>query len=452
MKEDTIAAISTALGVGAISIIRMSGDEAISVVSSLTHQPKLLDVPSHTIHYAHIYEEENVIDEVLISIMRAPKTFTKEDVVEINCHGGIATTNKVLELILRKGVRLAEAGEFTKRAFLNGRINLIEAEGIMNLINAESEKARQLSINQVTGKVTNLIENLRKEILETLASIEVNIDYPEYDDAITITHDVLKPRLKNVKAKMKQIIEAAENGRLMNQGIKTAIIGKPNVGKSSLLNALLEEEKAIVTDIAGTTRDIVEGKLTFRGITLNIIDTAGIRDTNDIVEQIGVQKSKKIIEEADLVLAIFDNSRPTAKEDLEILKQIKNHNYLILLNKIDLETKFDLQAFENSNYIACSVKEQKGLEEIKDAIFKIFQIGTLSTDNFSYLSTARQIALAKEAYQHLLDALNSIEENVPIEMVDIDLQECWTKLGNIIGVNYSEELIDQLFSQFCLGK
>ena len=303
--KDTIAAISTALGVGAISIIRVSGNDAIKIVNSISKRKILETVDSHTITYDHIMEDGKVIDEVLISVMKAPRTFTCEDVVEINAHGGITTTNRILKELLKKGCRLAEPGEFTKRAFLNGRIDLTQAEGIMDLINSKTEKARNLAINQLDGKVSNLINELRNDIIQILANIEVNIDYPEYEDIEELTNEKVRPMLDNLEKKMKKILNESENGKLVREGIKTSIIGKPNVGKSSLLNRLLNEEKAIVTDIEGTTRDIVEGTIVIDGILLNIIDTAGIRETNDLVESIGVKKSMELIEKSDLVLYVY---------------------------------------------------------------------------------------------------------------------------------------------------
>ena len=303
--NDTIAAISTTLGVGAISIIRVSGNDAIKIVNKIFKGKNLEKVETHTINYGHIVDKDEIIDEVLVSVMKSPKTFTTEDVVEINCHGGISTTNKVLELVLNNGARLAEPGEFTKRAFLNGRIDLTQAESVMDLINSKNESKRKVAIKGLNGYVSNIIRNLRQEILELLASIEVNIDYPEYEDAIVMTNDIVKPKITEIKEKLIKIINESENGKILTSGIKTIIIGKPNVGKSSILNRLLDEEKAIVTDIEGTTRDTVEGSITINGVSLNIIDTAGIRETEDIVEKIGVEKSLSLINEADLIGRTF---------------------------------------------------------------------------------------------------------------------------------------------------
>ena len=328
-NEDTIAAISTALGVGAISIIRVSGNEAITIVNKIFDK-NLLQAKSHTIHYGHIIENNQIIDEVLVSVMLAPKTFTKENIIEINCHGGISTTNKVLELLLLSGARLAEPGEFTKRAFLNGRIDLTQAEGIMNLIESKTDISRQMSINQLSGKASNLIINLRKELVNIISNIEVNIDYPEYEDIEVLTNEKIIPQISTIKNKLKKIITSSTEGKLINEGINIAIIGRPNVGKSSLLNTLLEEKKAIVTDIEGTTRDTIEGRFILNGIVCNIIDTAGIRKTDNLVEKIGVDKSLETLAKADLVILMLNNNEPLTKEDEKLLSlvQEKKHNIL----------------------------------------------------------------------------------------------------------------------------
>ena len=448
--EDTIAAISTSLGVGAISIIRVSGNESINIVNNIFKGSNLLEKKSHTITYGYIVDNDKIIDEVLISIMKSPKTFTTEDVVEINCHGGIATTNKVLELLLLNGCRLAEPGEFTKRAFLNGRIDLIEAEGIMGVINAKTEKTRQLALNQLNGSTSNLIKQLRQEILELLASIEVNIDYPEYDDIEQITNDILSPKINQIINKIKEIIRKSESNKLIKDGINVSIIGRPNVGKSSLLNCLLEEEKAIVTDIEGTTRDIVEGQINLNGLILNIIDTAGIRSTEDTVEKIGVQKSLDLIEKSDLVLYMINNNEKITDEDIKILNSLKNKNYIVVINKNDLESKIDKNLI--TNYVKISVKNNEGIEKLKNKILELFNLEKIETSDLSYLSDARSIALLKQALNAIISAKEGINISYPIDMIEIDIKECWNLLGEIIGETYQEELINQLFSQFCLGK
>ena len=449
--NDTIAAISTAMGVGAISIIRVSGNDSLEIVNKIFKGKDLTKVDSHTINYGYIYDGADKVDEVLISVMLAPKTFTREDVIEINVHGGIATTNKVLELLLINGCRLAEPGEFTKRAFLNGRIDLIEAEGVMDLINAKTEKSRSLALNQVSGSVSQLIKDLRQEIVNTLANIEVNIDYPEYEDIEVMTIEMVKKNIENIRSKINEILNRSENGKIVKDGIKTVIIGRPNVGKSSILNRLLEEEKAIVTDIAGTTRDIVEGQVSIDGILLNIIDTAGIRETNDLVESIGVKKSLALIDDADLILFVLNNNEPLTEEDSEILNKIKNKNSIVIINKVDLEKKLFLEDI-NNNKVYISALNNEGIDALKQMIKDIFNLEKIEQNDLTYLSSARSIALLKQALKALSNVEEGINNSLPIDMIEIDLKEVWNLLGDIIGSNYSEELIDQLFSQFCLGK
>lgn len=449
--KDTIAAISTALGVGAISIIRVSGNDAIKIVNSISKRKILETVDSHTITYDHIMEDGKVIDEVLISVMKAPRTFTCEDVVEINAHGGITTTNRILKELLKKGCRLAEPGEFTKRAFLNGRIDLTQAEGIMDLINSKTEKARNLAINQLDGKVSNLINELRNDIIQILANIEVNIDYPEYEDIEELTNEKVRPMLDNLENKMKKILNESENGKLVREGIKTSIIGKPNVGKSSLLNRLLNEEKAIVTDIEGTTRDIVEGTIVIDGILLNMIDTAGIRETNDLVESIGVKKSMELIEKSDLVLYVLNNNDEITENELDILKKLENKNHIIVINKCDLESKLKLP--DNTyNIIKISALEDKGIDELKEKIKELYNFENIETEDLTYLTNARSISLLEKAYECLDSIKAGLDNNMPIDMVEIDIKDMWNILGEITGETYQDELIDQLFSQFCLGK
>lgn len=448
---DTIAAISTALGVGAISIIRVSGDDSVKIVNKIFKGKDLTKVKSHTIHYGHIMEGKTAVDEVLVSVMLSPKTFTTEDVVEINSHGGIATTNKVLELLLLNGARLAEPGEFTKRAFLNGRIDLIEADGIMNLISSKTENSRKLSMNQLTGKVTNDIKKLRQNLIEMLSHIEVNIDYPEYEDIEELTTEKILPRLLTFRNNLQKMIKNSSDGKLINEGINIGIIGRPNVGKSSLLNSLLEEEKAIVTDIEGTTRDIVEGKITLKGIIINFIDTAGIRETDNIVEKIGVEKSKKIINQCDLLILLLNNNEVLTQEDKELISILKEKKHIILINKIDLENKLDLTELP-SNLLKISIKEKRGLEELKQRIVDIFNLEELETKDLTYLSDARSISLLKKSLVYIDEAVHSINQNEPIEIVEFNIKDAWESLGEIIGETYKEELLDELFSRFCLGK
>lgn len=445
--EDTIAAISTALGIGAISIIRVSGSDSISIVNKIFDKD-LTKAKTHTIHYGHIIDNNQIIDEVLISVMLAPKTFTTEDVVEINCHGGISTTKKILELVLTYGARLAEPGEFTKRAFLNGRIDLTQAEGIMNLIESKSEISRNLSVNQLTGSVSTLIKSLRSDLADILSNIAVNIDYPEYEDIEVLTSEKIIPNIQKLITKIKDIINKSEDGKIVTEGIDIGIIGRPNVGKSSLLNALLEEQKAIVTDIEGTTRDIVEGTFTLNGILCHIIDTAGIRETDNLVEKIGVDKSYQIIDKSDLIIYILNNNELLTEEDKTLLSKIKNKNHLIIINKIDLESKLNIS---NEDTIKMSIKNNIGLEELKTKIIEMFNLEKIETNDLTYLTDARSISLLKKSKKILENCLQNIS-TYPVDVIELDLKECWNILGEIIGQTYKDELIDEIFSRFCLGK
>jgi len=415
--EDTIAAIATSLSKGAISIIRVSGKEAIEKVNNLFKGKDLTKVETHTINYGYIVYNNEVIDEVLISIMRSPKTFTREDVVEINCHGGIATTNKILELLLNSGVRLAEPGEFTKRAFINGRIDLVEAEAVMDLINGKTESARRVAINQLEGKTSDYIRKFRQQLLELLASIEVNIDYPEYEDIEQITNEKIEKELISIKHHLKEIIRKSENGKIIKNGIKTIIVGRPNVGKSSLLNCLLEEDKAIVTDIAGTTRDIVEGSVLLDGIMLNMIDTAGIRKTDDIVEKIGVEKSLSLLDEADLTLVVLNQNENLQDEDLEILEKTKNVASIVVLNKNDLVKKIDMSYLDDRHVVYTNTKEQDGIDSLKMKIKELFNLELIDQGDYNYLTNVRQISLAKQAYEILNDIEKGLEEEMPVDMI-----------------------------------
>ncbi len=457
--NDTICAIATSQGVGAIAIIRVSGEEAINIVNRIFKGKDLTKVPSHTINYGHIVDKScKIIDEVLVSVMLAPRTFTTEDVVEINTHGGIASTNKVLELLLNNGCRLAEPGEFTKRAFLGGRIDLLEAEAVMDMINAKTNAQRDLAINQISGRVSELINSLRDDMIQIISNINVNIDYPEYDDVEEITNEVLIPKITNLKERINKILKESQNGRIIKEGIKTSIIGRPNVGKSSLLNALLDEEKAIVTDIAGTTRDIVEGQISINGILLNIIDTAGIRETSDLIEAIGVEKSIKMMNESDLVLFVLNNNEPLTEDIKSLLKELTNKNYIIIVNKTDLPKQLNLEELseelniDKSKIIYMSIKNNSGIEELKSKIIEIFNISQIENQDLTYLSNARSISILSSC----LDAINEVEKGVknnqPIDMIELDIKDIWQKLGTINGTTYEEELLDEMFSRFCLGK
>ena len=450
--EDTIVAIGTALGESAINIIKLSGKDAINIVNKNFKGKDLTKVETHTINYGHIIENKEIIDEVLVTVFKAPKTFTKENVVEINCHGGIATTNKILELMLSSGARLAEPGEFLKRSYLNGRIDLIEAESVQDLISAKTETARKMSIKGIDGSLSKLIKNLREKILAVIANIEVNIDYPEYEDAIVITNKILKQNIKEIKTNLEEILKQSKNGKVIKNGIRVGILGKPNVGKSSLLNLLINEEKAIVTDIEGTTRDIVEGSIILNGIEINFIDTAGIRKTTNYVEQIGVKKSYEILETADLLLVLLDNSKKLTKEDKEILEKTNKKDVIILLNKIDLDQKIEIKDLNKYKILNISVKENQGIEELKKLIISKFKLDKIANSDYTYLSNARQITLIKECVKIANQIEKSNNQGIDVDLIEIDLKRLWDKLGEITGETYKDELLDEIFSKFCLGK
>ena len=452
--NDTICAIATSQGVGAIAIIRISGEDSIKVVNKIFKGKDLEKVESHTINYGHITDGDKIIDEVLVSVMKAPKTFTAEDTVEINTHGGISPTNKVLELLLENGCRLAEPGEFTKRAFLNGRIDLLEAEAVMDMINSKTDAQRQMAINQIGGKVSDLINSLRNDMVQIISNINVNIDYPEYDDVDIITNEILIPKITSLKARIEKILKESENGKIIKEGIKTSIVGRPNVGKSSLLNALLEEDKAIVTDIAGTTRDIVEGQITINGILLNMIDTAGIRKTEDKIEAIGVEKSFKMIDDSELVLLMLNNNENLSNDIKEIIEKIKEKHYIAIINKIDLENKLnrDELGIPLDKIVEISVKENKGIDDLKEKIVKMFNIDELETKDPTYLNNSRSISILKRCLKSINDIEYGLKNNMPIDMIELDIKNIWEELGTINGTTYEEELLDEMFQRFCLGK
>ena len=451
MENDTIAAIATSMGRSAVNIIKISGPESISIVSKIFTKD-LSKLEPNTINYGFIKEGNELIDEVLVSLFTSPNSQTGEDIVEINTHGGISVTNKVLELVLSNGARLAEPGEFLKRAFLNGKKDLIEAEAISDLINAKTEEARKMSLKGLSGELSKKIKTLRNKILNIIANIEVNIDYPEYEDAIIYTNELLKTNINEIQSDLEKLVKESEKGTLLNNGINVGIVGKPNVGKSSLLNLLINEDKAIVTDIEGTTRDIVEGNITINGVTLNLIDTAGIRETNNVVEKLGVEKSKDIINKSNLIIALFDISRPFTLEDEAILSSIKAKKSIIILNKTDLPTKIDLNKFTSYNVIKTSVKEDIGKDELLNMIKELFSLNEIETGDFTYLSNARQISLIKETLKLCLEIKYQNEQNTPVDLIQIDLQNLWEKLGEITGDAYKDELLDEIFSKFCLGK
>ena len=450
--DSTICAVSTSIGVGAIAIIRVSGPKAIEIVNSVFKGKNLLEVKSHTINYGHIIYKNEVIDEVLVSVMKAPKTFTMEDIVEINTHGGPAIVKKILEILLLSGCTAAEPGELTKRAFLNGRIDLVEAESVQDLISSESEKARKLAINGLTGNLSNEVKKIRKEIIDVQSNIEVNIDYPEYEEGEKYTKDSLLPKINNINIMLTKLLNNAENGKIIKNGITTALLGKPNVGKSSILNAFLEEEKAIVTNIPGTTRDIVEGKYVLDGIILNLIDTAGIRETNDVVEKIGVEKSKKISLDADLLIYVISSIDGVSVEDKEFLKSINNKNLIIFVNKNDLsDSKLNLDFINEDNIIYGNTINNDGLDSLKDKIRDMFNLKKIEMSNYNFLSNSRQINLIQKAKERVDNIINTID-NLPIDVFTIDLRDAYEYLGEVIGESYKEDLIDEMFSKFCLGK
>ncbi len=450
MYDDVICAISTANTRSAISIVRLSGKGAIDIVNKIFRGKDLTKVKSHTVHYGYIYDGDQMLDEVLVSVFKAPRTYTKEDVVEINCHGGVFVTNKVLELCIVKGARLAEPGEFTKRAFLNGRIDLTQAEAVMDVIDAKNKKTLKMSNYGLRGDIKRIIQEFRSKILEMILKIEVNIDYPEYEDEEQITKEYLIPNIKENIEEIEIIIAKSENSIKIKEGITTAIIGKPNVGKSSILNALLRENKAIVTDIAGTTRDVVEGSVNIGGLTLNLIDTAGVRQTDDIIEQIGVLKTQEVLEKAELIILVFDYSSKLDGNDLKIINLTKDKHVLTVINKKDLPQKIDLSLFDN--YIIISAFDEKDIETLEKAVKEVCNIQQIDDSEVKYVTSIRAITKLKKALQSLKEGLKALESGMPIDLASTDLRSAWQNLGEILGEVSSEELLDEMFSQFCLGK
>ena len=444
---DAICAIATSYGSGAISIVRASGKDSIKMINEIFKGPDLTKVKSHTISYGSIVYEGEIIDEVLVSVFLPPRTYTREEIVEINCHGGMFVTNKILETLLKIGFRLADSGEFTKRAYLNGRIDLTQAEAVMDIISSGNDMMLKNSNKALRKEITKMITSLRERLLGLIAKIEVNIDYPEYDDAIEMTNEIIIPELTSIKEEVNTILEHSKIGKSLSYGINTAIIGRPNVGKSSLLNMLLEEEKAIVSHFAGTTRDIIEGKLNIGNITLNLIDTAGIRESDDYVEQIGITKAKEVLEKAELVLLVLDNSNIT-EYDQQLLKLTENKNRIIILNKMDLNNKANIDL----PHIMISALKGEGLREIEAEIIKIAKINELNKVDATYLTNARQVSKLQLAYNAILDAIASSSIYLPVDMVELDIKKAWDILGEIIGISSGDELINELFSKFCLGK
>lgn len=459
---DTIAAISTPIGEGGISIIRVSGEDAISTVAKIYQGKDLKHVAANTINYGHIVDPQKNnerVDEVMVSVMRAPHTYTCEDVCEINCHGGLLATNKILQLVLSNGARMADPGEFTKRAFLNGRIDLSQSEAVMDIIEAKTDESMKVAENQLGGNLSRLIKQLRQDILDVLAKVEVNIDYPEYDGTEQVTTAAMKKEAKSALHRINDLLATASQGKILRNGLATAIIGRPNVGKSSLLNALLHENKAIVTNVAGTTRDVIEDYVNLDGVPLKLIDTAGIHQTNDTVEKIGVERSKKALETADLVLLIIDGSEPLTDEDRHLLDSTKDAQRIIILNKVDRPaqtTVADLQQVAPSATVISTVltaENQQGVDKLGQEIHhRFFNEGLQTSANQVMVTNDRQIALLRQAKDALNDVLKGIDNGMPVDLVQIDMTRAWDLLGEITGDSYQDELLDQLFSRFCLGK
>ena len=459
MDFDTITSISTPMGEGAIGIVRLSGPQAIEIGDILYKgKKKLSEVETHTINYGHIIDPETneTVEEVMVSVLRAPKTFTREDIIEINCHGGILTINRILELTMTYGARMAEPGEYTKRAFLNGRIDLSQAEAVMDFIRSKTDRASKVAMNQIEGRLSDLIKKQRQSILEILAQVEVNIDYPEYDDVEDATTDFLLEQSKRIKEEINQLLETGAQGKIMREGLSTVIVGRPNVGKSSMLNNLIQDNKAIVTEVAGTTRDVLEEYVNVRGVPLRLVDTAGIRDTEDIVEKIGVERSRKALSEADLILFVLNNNEPLTEDDQTLFEVIKNEDVIVIINKTDLEQRLDVSELRemigDMPLIQTSMLKQEGIDELEIQIKDLFFGGEVQNQDMTYVSNSRHISLLKQARQSIQDAIDAAESGIPMDMVQIDLTRTWEILGEIIGESASDELIDQLFSQFCLVK
>ena len=451
---DTIAAISTPLGEGAIGIVRLSGTDSFAIAQKIFKGKDLSKVASHTLNYGHIVDpdKDEILDEVMVGAMRSPKTFTREDIIEINTHGGIAVTNEILQLVIREGARLAEPGEFTKRAFLNGRVDLTQAEAVMDIIRAKTDKAMNIAVKQLDGSLSDLINNTRQEILNTLAQVEVNIDYPEYDDVEEATTEIIREKTSEFEVLLTNLLKTARRGKILREGISTAIIGRPNVGKSSLLNNLLREEKAIVTDIEGTTRDVIEEYVNINGVPLKLVDTAGIRETEDIVEQIGVERSKKALKEADLVLLVLNASEPLTDQDRQLLEISQDSNRIILLNKVDLPQQIELDQIP-ADHIKISVLKNQNIDQIEDRINALFfENAGLVEQDATYLSNVRHISLIEKAVEALQAVNEGLALGMPVDLLQVDLTRTWEILGEITGDAAPDELITQLFSQFCLGK
>lgn len=458
MLSDTIAAVSTALGEGGIAIIRVSGPQAISQVAPLfKSRIPLTEAESHTVHYGHIVSplDGERMEEVLVTVMKGPRSFTTEDVVEISAHGGVISVRRVMDLLLQQDIRLAEPGEFTKRAFLGGRIDLSQAEAVIDLIRSKSDRAFSVALKQVSGSLSARIHELRHTLIEMLAHIEVNIDYPEHD-VESLTADFIKDKSQEVMEGINKLLRTANEGKILREGITTAIVGRPNVGKSSLLNALARDNKAIVTDIPGTTRDVIEEYVTINNIPLKLLDTAGIRETMDVVERIGVERSKAAFSDADLILLVLNANDELHEDELALMEQIHGRQALVIMNKMDLPSRLDTDKlrsfFDESSIVPMSVLEEEGLDKLEEAISALFFGGKLQSGDLTYVSNVRHIALLKKAHKSLQDAYEAAEMLIPIDMIQIDVRLAWEQLGEIVGDTAADSLLDQIFSQFCLGK
>ncbi|WP_458120608.1 tRNA uridine-5-carboxymethylaminomethyl(34) synthesis GTPase MnmE [Paenibacillus sp. Z6-24] len=458
MISDTIAAIATAVGEASISVIRVSGPEAVQEVDAIFKgRIPLQQADSHTVHYGFITDPitREKAEEVLVTIMRAPRSFTMEDVVEISSHGGVVAVRRVMDILLQQRIRIAEPGEFTKRAFLNGRIDLSQAEGVIDLIRSKSDRAFSVALKQVEGKLSRQIKPLQQTLIETLAHIEVNIDYPEHD-VESFTSELIKDKSTEVIRAIDELLRTANEGKILREGITTAIVGRPNAGKSSLLNALAQDNRAIVTDIPGTTRDVIEEFVSINNIPLKLLDTAGIRETMDVVEKIGVERSRSAVNEADLLLLVLNSSEPLNADELELIEQIKDRQVIVIMNKIDLPRQLDmdqlLQYFPEESLVPMSIVNEEGIDRLEQAISALFFGGKLEAADMTYVSNVRHIGLLKQARQSLVDAYEAADQLIPIDMIQIDVRLAWEQLGEIIGDSAPDSLIDQIFSQFCLGK
>ena len=456
--DDTIAAIATAPGEGGLGIIRISGEKSLQVAQSIfkSKSGKMIkDYNARTLIYGTVVDNEKVIDEVLVAYMKGPNSYTAEDVIEINCHGGFISVKKILELILSKGVRLAEAGEFTKRAFLNGRIDLSQAEAIIDVIKSKTDMAHEVAQSQLEGSLAKKIKDLRMNVTEVLAHLEVSIDFAE-EDVEEITYQTLEEKALELRNEIKKLYDTAESGKILRDGLKTVIVGKPNVGKSSLLNSILGENRAIVTDIAGTTRDVIEEFVNIKGIPLKIVDTAGIRETEDVVEKIGVEKSRESFSTADLVIMVLDASRKLSEEDMEILESLKNKKTIVLLNKMDLEPQIELEKIEefvnSEDIIKISALKHQGIEELQDKIEAMVYHGSVKNSSNLMITNSRHKDALFKAYESINDAISAIEQRMPYDFIEVDFKNIWDYLGYINGDTVREDLLDTIFANFCIGK